>query len=234
MEASLHDQLPASISDRSPRPGDDRLTMIMTRRSTFDLVLLRIAAEQPGICLRGSVRVTGLLTKPSSPPDVFGVASTAGDIVADVVVDATGRRSLIERWLASCGAGAPHQLAAECGLAYFSRHFRRRRGAALPGPQAIRVLAALDKFTAGMWSADNATMVFALAPLTGDRRFRSVTDPDIYAAVLRTVPVFAALLDVLEPVGPVYAMAGLHNTMRRLVLGGQPVVTGLHTVGDSV
>jgi hypothetical protein len=29
-------------------------------------------------------------------------------------------------------------------------------------------------------------------------------------------------------------MAGLHNTMRRLVAGGAPVVTGLHAVGDSV
>ena len=29
-------------------------------------------------------------------------------------------------------------------------------------------------------------------------------------------------------------MGGLHNTLRRLVAGGEPVVTGLHAIGDSV
>ena len=29
-------------------------------------------------------------------------------------------------------------------------------------------------------------------------------------------------------------MPGLHNTLRRLVAGGAPVITGLHAVGDSV
>jgi type II secretory pathway pseudopilin PulG len=29
-------------------------------------------------------------------------------------------------------------------------------------------------------------------------------------------------------------MAGLHNTLRRLVVDGTPVATGLHAIGDSV
>jgi 2-polyprenyl-6-methoxyphenol hydroxylase-like FAD-dependent oxidoreductase len=74
----------------------------------------------------------------------------------------------------------------------------------------------------------------AEAPLAADRRFRPVRDPAVFTAVLRTVPVFAAWLDVLEPITGVFPMAGLHNTLRRLVDGGSPVVTGLHAVGDSV
>jgi hypothetical protein len=52
--------------------------------------------------------------------------------------------------------------------------------------------------------------------------------------VVRTVPAFAAWLEVVDPITPVFAMAGLHNTVRRLVVGGVPVATGLHGIGDTV
>jgi 2-polyprenyl-6-methoxyphenol hydroxylase-like FAD-dependent oxidoreductase len=234
IESPLPDQMPPSLADRTPRSGDEQLTMIMSRRSTFDWVLLRAARGQTGICLRSGARVTGLLTKPNSPPEVYGVATTTGDILVDAVVDATGRRSPIERWLADCGARPTDKSAAECGLAYFSRHYRRRPAAALPGPEATRMVAAFDEFTAGIWAADNGTMLFAIAPLTSDRRFHRVADPATFTAVLRTVPPFAAWLDVLDPVGPVLAMSGLHNTMRRLVVDEEPVATGVYAVGDSV
>jgi hypothetical protein len=56
----------------------------------------------------------------------------------------------------------------------------------------------------------------------------------VFTAVLRTLPAFAAWLDGLEPITGVFAMAGLHNTLRRLVIDGSPVATGLLAVGDSV
>jgi 2-polyprenyl-6-methoxyphenol hydroxylase-like FAD-dependent oxidoreductase len=77
-------------------------------------------------------------------------------------------------------------------------------------------------------------MQLAVAPLATDRRFRALKHPEVFTAVLRTIPAFAAWLDVLDPISRVFPMAGLHNTMRRLVAGGVPVVTGLHAVGDSV
>jgi hypothetical protein len=39
---------------------------------------------------------------------------------------------------------------------------------------------------------------------------------------------------VMDPITDVFPMAGLHNTLRRLVAGGVPVATGLHAIGDSV
>ena len=38
----------------------------------------------------------------------------------------------------------------------------------------------------------------------------------------------------MDPITGVFPMAGLHNTLRRLVAGGTPVATGLHAIGDSV
>jgi hypothetical protein len=56
----------------------------------------------------------------------------------------------------------------------------------------------------------------------------------VFTAVLRTVPTYAAWLDVMDPITDVFPMAGLHNTLRRLVVDGTPVATGLHAIGDSV
>jgi 2-polyprenyl-6-methoxyphenol hydroxylase-like FAD-dependent oxidoreductase len=245
-EAPLSAQMPASLRDKSAWPGDERFIALLSRRSTVDWVLLRAARAEPGIALRGGVTVTGLTAAhgPSAggaaggaagrPPHVTGVRTGHGEIAADLVIDAAGRRSPVARWLAEIGARPPAAWQAECGVAYYSRHYRRRPGTTPPGPPLGRTVAGLDEFTVGLWPADNGTVQLAVAPLAADRRFRPVRDPAVFTAVLRTVQVFAAWLDVLEPITGVFPMAGLHNTLRRLVDGGSPVVTGLHAVGDSV
>jgi 2-polyprenyl-6-methoxyphenol hydroxylase-like FAD-dependent oxidoreductase len=232
-EAALVTQMPPSMVDREPLPGDDRLPLLMTRRATLDWVLGRTATREPGVEVRYGVRVTGLMADPGAPPRVRGVRTDRGDLTADLVVDAAGRRTPLDRWLTAIGAGRSDLSAAECGVAYYSRQYRLC-SQALPGPAATRVVAGLDEFTVGIWGGDNATMQLALAPLAADRRFTAARDPDVFAAVLRTVPLYAAWLDVLEPITDVAVMGGLHNTLRRLVVDGHPVVLGLHAVGDSV
>jgi hypothetical protein len=73
-----------------------------------------------------------------------------------------------------------------------------------------------------------------VAPLAADRRFRTARDPQVFTAVLRTIPTYRAWLEVMDPITSVFPMAGLHNTLRRLVADGTPVATGLHAIGDSV
>jgi hypothetical protein len=144
-EAPLRTQMPGSLSDTASRPGDERLTSMMTRRSTVDWVLQRAAAAEPRVTVRYGVKVTGLLTAasrlsggpPHGPPHVTGVRSDRGDLAADLVVDATGRRSPIDDWLTQIGARVTATSRAECGIAYFSRHYRVRPGAGLPAPRIV-------------------------------------------------------------------------------------------------
>ena len=119
-------------------------------------------------------------------------------------------------------------------MAYSSRHYRLRPAADLPGLPTTRILAGLDEFTAGLWGGDNGVMQLAVAPLAADHRFRAARHPEAFTAVLRTVPALAAWLYALDPISDVFPMAGLHNTLRRLVADGARVVTGLHAIGDSV
>ena len=237
-EAPLWTQMAPSLADKTPRPGDERFTLLMTRRSTIDWVLRKMVAVEPGVTVRSGTRVAGLLVRSGSPPHVTGVRIREGDIAheiaADLVVDATGCRTPIDAWLKEIGAPPSHVQRAECGIAYFSRNYRSRPGATAPGLPTTRILAGLNEFNAGIWGADNGKMQMAVAPLAMDHRFRTAKSPSVFTAVLRTVPTFSAWLDTLEPITNVFAMGGLHNTLRRLVVEGAPVATGLHPLGDSV
>jgi 2-polyprenyl-6-methoxyphenol hydroxylase-like FAD-dependent oxidoreductase len=234
VEASIVTQMPASLTNRAAWPDDARLTMLMTRRSTVDWVLRRAVRIEPGVTFRPGIRVTGLTAVPGRPPRVTGVRTDQGDVAADLVVNAAGSHLRIDDWLTAISASASATRWAECGLAYFSRHYRVRRAADAPGPPTTRIVIGFDEFTAGIWSGDNGTMVLSIAPLVEDRRFRPIRNPEVFNAVLRTVPTFAAWLDVLDPISPIFPLGGLHNTMRHLVVDGAPVVVGLLCIGDAV
>ena len=111
---------------------------------------------------------------------------------------------------------------------------RLRGGARLPAPAATRVVAGLDELTVGIWGGDDATMQLVVAPLAADRRFAPARREAVFTAVLRTIPLYASWLDMMDPITDVAVMGGLHNTLRRLVVDGQPVILGLHAVGDAV
>ena len=86
------------------------------------------------------------------------------------MIDATGRRSPVDDWLKQIGARASATWQAECGIAYFSRHYRVRPGARLPDLLVTRIVAALDELLAGKWGGDNGAVQLVVAPLAADRR----------------------------------------------------------------
>jgi hypothetical protein len=96
------------------------------------------------------------------------------------------------------------------------------------------MLANLDEFTLLISGADNGNVQLAVVPLARDRRFRTLRNPEVFTAVVRSVPTYAGRLDILAPISPVFAMGAVRNSLRRLVVERAPVVTGLHSIGDSV
>ena len=118
-EIRFVDMMPAGISDRSPRPGDEDLVALAGRRTTFEWVLRRTVLAEPHVHLLDGVTADGLVFAPVSPdstvaPTVTGVRCTTGGraqvIDADVVVSANGPRSNLPVWLAG---GVETQICAE-------------------------------------------------------------------------------------------------------------------------
>src|SRR5690242_4368891 len=84
-ELRFTDDLPPTLTDHEPRPGDDELVAIACRRTTFEWVLRRAALGEPGVELRHGVAATGLASSRSSDgaPVVTGVQVEGGVIDAD-------------------------------------------------------------------------------------------------------------------------------------------------------
>ena len=118
-------------------PGDEAFTALTARRPVVESVLARVAADAPGITVRRGTAVTRLIT---GTPAAAGVCHVAGvglqdgtELRADLVVDATGRRSRLPALLVAIGAPPPIEEREDCGFVYYARHFRQPAATVCPG-----------------------------------------------------------------------------------------------------
>ncbi|MQA05227.1 MAG: hypothetical protein GEV07_21705 [Streptosporangiales bacterium] len=119
--------------------------------------------------LCGESRATGLLVHAGDPPRVAGVRTTHGDRQADVVIDASGRRSPIGAWLEHEAVGQSDRIESECGLSYYTRRYRPRPGATWPEPRRLSP----PHFGLVVCTADNDMLSVAVCPATEDRTLRA-------------------------------------------------------------
>ena len=224
--------LPPGITDRSPRPDDDKFRFVTGRRPVIEAVIANKAREHPGVTVRRGVKVAGLTTgvpKDSGVLHVTGVRTVDGEeIAADLVVDAMGRKTPSSEWLTAAGATSPHTESQDCGFAYYTRYYR---GASLP-PKIGPVLSQLGSFSLLTLSGDNGTWSLTVFVATADTALKAFRDADAFTAVIRECPLQAHWLDG-TPITDVLPYAGVLDRYRRFMVDGRPVATGLAAVGDA-
>lgn len=247
-------ELPPTLDLGDPQPGDEDLTVLIMRRTTFEWVLRRAVAAEPGVEVVTGVGVSGLSVAPGDEgdtgpgergredgagpggvPRVDGVVLEDGSTVpADIVVAATGRRGPVGAWLGAIGVDMPETIR-ESGLMYLSRWYRLPDG----------FEATLDPKLGGDLGyvkylgvpGDGGMLSITLAVRTEDTALRvALSDPDGFERACRALPgpdqFFTA--GPLEPVGAVRPMGGLLNRIRRFVDStGRPTVLGFHALGDA-
>ena len=226
------ESLPRSVTDRSPRPGDEHFPFVTGRRPVVEAVFAELAAEQPGVTVRRGVQVSGVLTGASAlpgVPHVTGVVTAEGEqLPADLVIDATGRRTRTTQWLLDAGAAPPLTEATDLGYVYYTRYYTGPERPRLMG----RALAPIGSFSLLTLYGDNDTWSVTIYGSSGDGPLKAVREPRTFDRVLAACPLQAHWTDGC-PVGGVYAMAGVLDRYRRLVVDGRPVVTGFTAVGDA-
>ena len=148
-------------------------------------------------------------------PHVTGVVTDDGDEVrADLVVDASGRRSALPGWLAALGARPPYEELEDCGFIYYGRHFRSPDGS-LPfalGPP----LQPYDSVSLLLLPADNGTWGVGIVASAADATMRAVRHLDVWERVVASYPLVAHWLDG-EPISDVDVMAKIEDRYRRYV-----------------
>jgi 2-polyprenyl-6-methoxyphenol hydroxylase-like FAD-dependent oxidoreductase len=223
---------PPSLPRLARAADDERFVTLTARRPTLEQVFARAAAAEPRLEIRRGVTASALATRTlGGVPHVTGVRTEPGEeLRADLVVDATGRRSPLPRWLEQSG-GAPAQEEAEpSGFVYYTRFFRSRAGRR-PEPRE-RLLTPIGSLSILTLPGDNDTWSVTLFGSTADRVLTSLRDADRWTAVVAACPLHAHWLDG-EPITGVLPMAGVLDRYRRLVTADRPVVTGLALVADA-
>jgi 2-polyprenyl-6-methoxyphenol hydroxylase-like FAD-dependent oxidoreductase len=224
--------MPPFITDRAPRAGDERFATVTGRRPVIEYAVAATADER--LDIRRGVTVTELVTGPAvvkGVPHVTGVrTSDGGELPADLVIDAMGRRSGLPRWLAELGAQPLEEQAEDSGFTYYTRYFRSAGG---QQPQFITgLLTPFGCFSLLTLPGDAGTWSVSVYISSRDQALKELRHPARWAALVAACPLHAHLLDG-EPLTDVLAMSGIVDRRRRLVVNDVPVVTGLVTVGDS-
>jgi 2-polyprenyl-6-methoxyphenol hydroxylase-like FAD-dependent oxidoreductase len=224
--------MPPSITDRTPREGDERFLTITGRRSTVEYAVASVAEKL--IPIRRDVTVVGLLTGKSTVagiPHVTGVRTTDGEeIFADLIIDAMGRRSNLPNWLEAIGARRPIEEAEDSGFTYYTRFFRS--GAGTMPAYRTELLTYFHSFSFLTLPSDAGTWAVTVVISSSDQALKKLRKPKQWAALVAACPLHAHWLDG-EPITDVLSMAGTIDRYRRFVLDGSPVATGIISVGDS-
>jgi 2-polyprenyl-6-methoxyphenol hydroxylase-like FAD-dependent oxidoreductase len=223
---------PPSLPRFERRPEDEQFVGLTARRAILEHVIARAAAAEPRLEVRRGVDVSALVTRgPSSIPHVIGIRTDTGEeLRADLVVDATGRRSPLPRWLADAGAPPLHEEAEPSGFVYYTRYFRSKNRTG-PEPRD-RLLAPCGSLSILTLPADSGTWSVTLFGSSGDRPLTQLRDAARWTAVVAAFPMHAHWLDG-EPITGVLPMAGILDRCRRLAPDGRPVATGLAVVADA-
>lgn len=217
---------------------DPELVVLAARRSVFEAALRQVAEAEPGVRLRSGAAAVGLVTDTENRaiPVVRGVALDDGtSVLADVVVDAGGRRSPVGGWLESMGVRIAAR-SVPCGIAYCSQFFERRSDADRPSLNRGHVGGgSFDRYSCLVFLGDARTFSVTFGILPEDRELRALHHDAAFLAAARTIPVVRDWLDPDEsrPITSVATMRGLENSVRPLVESGRPVVLGLLAIGDA-
>jgi len=219
--------MPPSIMDRSPRPGDERFVTFAARRPLLEYAMATTAAA--AVDIRRGAHVTGLVS--DGQRRVTGVELPDGELTADLVIDAMGRRSALPAWLTAIGASAPAEESEDLGFVYYGRFFRPPAGQEQPwlGVLGLRHFDCYSLLTlpseAGTWSVSVVTS-------SADRELRALREEAAFTSLVSACPLHAPAL-AGEPVTGMLAAASIPDRRRNLVVDGEPVATGVLTVGDS-
>jgi 2-polyprenyl-6-methoxyphenol hydroxylase-like FAD-dependent oxidoreductase len=220
-------RLPAAITDREPRPGDERLVTTTARRPTLEQVFARAAEEQPGVDVRRGVAVSALESRRvGGRLEVTGVRDESGRLLpADLVIDAMGRRSALPSLLADAGGAPVHEETSDSGFLYYTRYFRAVDGR-FPVTRAP-VNSSLGSFSLLTLPADAGVWSVTVYAASGDRPLKRLRDAARWTALVRACPLHAHWLDG-EPMTDVMPMGGLVDRYRRAT-----GTAGIVSVGDA-
>jgi 2-polyprenyl-6-methoxyphenol hydroxylase-like FAD-dependent oxidoreductase len=227
----LHPDVIFCAPDPVPDPDPRYATLTTSRRPVLELAFARAAAKTSGVEIRRGAVVESLLTGPevvSGVPHIVGVRLVDGETLsADLVVDASGRRSPIGQMIVDVGGKEMRTQSTEVGFVYTTRYYRGE----LPEYRA-EILTPLGCISALTIHGDDNIWGATLYSHPADKAFRRLRDPEVFERVYRLLPDHAHWVDG-EPITDPTSMTSTSNMIREFVRDEVPTATGLVPLGDA-
>jgi len=230
--------LPSPLRGKyKPAPTDADLTFLFSRRTTLEHVMRAYVETLPGVRFLTGAVVPALTLRDN---EVTGVVVEREVLLpqtldADVVVDASGRNSVLTDWLRAHGIAIEEETN-PAGILYYTRHYRLRDGQDEPPRDLTPGAGDLGYVKYGVFAADNRHFSITLAVPEIEHALRmAIVKPEVFDAICSRIPGCARWTDPVraEPVTKVFGMGNLHNVWRHFVKAGEPVVLNFFAVGDS-
>ncbi|MFE4260668.1 NAD(P)/FAD-dependent oxidoreductase [Streptomyces sp. NPDC056883] len=215
--------------------------MVSCSRWLMDHVIRQRALADGAVTVRERTRVLGLVGDASrvtgvrvAGEDGSGEDGSDETLRADLVVDATGRRSRAGRWLTAIGGPGVEEEVVDPGLAYSTRIYRAPPGLAADLPAIMvhpRPSGGRPGYGATLFPIEDGRWIFTL---TGTRAARPPVDEPGFTDGARSLrsPIVAELLAAAEPLGGVRPFRATAN--RRRYFERLPLPEGFLVIGDAL
>ncbi len=219
--------LGAAPPDADPATSDPPDGGMLSRRSTLELALWSAARQHPRLELRTG-HVDNLHIEGGR---VRGAVVDGARVLADLVVDASGRSSRVVARSVSRERGVA-RLDGDCGLAYIDRTYRLRSGAE-PGAMntPLGFVGEFDGYQCLVFLHESRHFSVVLVRPTADATLAMLRGELAYEAACAAIPVLAEWTDAARafPTSEVMVGGALRNVYR-----SQTLIPGLVTLGDAV
>lgn len=217
------------------RSTDSRFGTVTARRPVLEAVIARVAERTEGVQIDRGEAVTGLITRGtggSGIPQVAGVLTQSRTLRADLIIDASGRRSAVPALVEAIGAARPQQTRADSGFIYYVRHFRGAGTDVVTPAVTATLLSHFDSVSLLTLPCDNDTWGVGFVVSSADKPARALHEDGTWRRALELYPEQAKWAHG-EPIGGVRAFAGAEDRTTSYLRHGVPVVTGVVPVGDA-
>jgi 2-polyprenyl-6-methoxyphenol hydroxylase-like FAD-dependent oxidoreductase len=241
-ELGFTDMLPDALrASYVPQEGDSELAVLTSRRTTLELVMRRYVEQLAGVQVISNAFVRELIVE--SAGGQLRVDGVRGDVEGaerewrgDVTIDAAGRQSSVVEQLVAAGAAVTEE-SEDCGILYYTRHYRLLPGASEPPRTRAAGTGDLGFIKYGRFPGDNGWFSITLAVPEIETEIRkAIVRPEIFDQICSLLPGLADWTDPVrtEPTSKVFGMGDLKSRWRSLVSPDKRATLGLFAVGDSL
>jgi 2-polyprenyl-6-methoxyphenol hydroxylase-like FAD-dependent oxidoreductase len=240
-EITFADMLPEAIrKDYEPALGDEEMAVLTSRRTTLELIMRRYVETLPGVTIVPEAMVRGLTIEKDADGalKVLGAHEAEGGRAwtADLTIDAAGRTSEAPEQLRAAGAAIGEE-SEDCGILYFTRHYRLLPGLSEPSREGAPGTGDLGFIKFGVFPGDNGCFSITLAVPEVESAIRqAVMRPETFDAICALLPGIVRWTspERAEPISKVFGMGDLKSRWREFVAPDQRAVAGFFAVGDSL